>query len=508
MKVVADKENQSPAHEETIVPVKPIFVAPTAAAPAQQVSSRQPRTFVAAALVVSVLLAMAVIFVLPSWVEDQQSDVPVIEEPVEVVVIEPQEPALTAQELEALRAEAEALLAELLSQQARLAELSAVEWGALQWEEYEELSREGDDAYLADSFQDAVRAYASALATGALLLARGEEIVAAALRAADAALDVGNARLAGEQFQLVLGIEADNSRAKAGVLRAENLPQVLVLMRQAEAFDRGGDLEDAAQAYGDALGLDPEWQLARSAFSDVNSRIASRQFDRLMSSGFGALAEEEYRDASEYFAEALILRPASSEARDGQIQAEQGQKLDQIALVEARALAFERRELWEQAIALYRELLVTDESLAFAQAGLERSVFRADLDAKLANLILNPTLLFDDRVLSDAGGLLLDAKSLEGSGPRLETQISDLDRLVVSASTPVPVAFHSDALTNVTLYRVGELGAFAQTEVELRPGNYTVVGSRSGFRDVRASFTVLPGRELAPVDVRCVEPIG
>ena len=91
---------------------------------------------------------------------------------------------------------------------------------------------------------------------------------------------------------------------------------------------------------------------------------------------------------------------------------------------------------------------------------------------------------------------------------RLEEQIDDLDRLVVLASTPVTVEFHSDELTSVTVFRVGPLGSFAVIEVELRPGNYTALGSRNGYRDVRATFTVLPGRELAPVDVRCVEPIG
>ena len=94
------------------------------------------------------------------------------------------------------------------------------------------------------------------------------------------------------------------------------------------------------------------------------------------------------------------------------------------------------------------------------------------------------------------------------SRPRLDEQIAALDRLVVLASTPVTVEIHSDELTNVTLFRIGPLGAFAVIEVELRPGNYTALGSRNGYRDVRATFTVLPGRELAPVDVRCVEPIG
>jgi len=43
--------------------------------------------------------------------------------------------------------------------------------------------------------------------------------------------------------------------------------------------------------------------------------------------------------------------------------------------------------------------------------------------------------------------------------------------------------------------------------LELRPGTYTAVGSRKGYRDVRETFTVLPGRALPTVLVRCVEPI-
>jgi hypothetical protein len=34
-----------------------------------------------------------------------------------------------------------------------------------------------------------------------------------------------------------------------------------------------------------------------------------------------------------------------------------------------------------------------------------------------------------------------------------------------------------------------------------------VIGSRDGFRDVRHTFTVRPGRNLAAINVVCVEPI-
>jgi hypothetical protein len=89
----------------------------------------------------------------------------------------------------------------------------------------------------------------------------------------------------------------------------------------------------------------------------------------------------------------------------------------------------------------------------------------------------------------------------------LEGQIAALTRLVEVASAPIPVRLTSDQITNVTLYRIGTLGAFDARDVELRPGTYTVIGSRDGYRDVRQTFTVRPGRNLPPISVVCVEPI-
>ena len=65
----------------------------------------------------------------------------------------------------------------------------------------------------------------------------------------------------------------------------------------------------------------------------------------------------------------------------------------------------------------------------------------------------------------------------------------------------------SDGLTQVVIYRVGQYGAFATRDVQLLPGRYTVVGTRTGFRDVRREVVLPPGAEAAAVVVRCEEPI-
>ena len=103
--------------------------------------------------------------------------------------------------------------------------------------------------------------------------------------------------------------------------------------------------------------------------------------------------------------------------------------------------------------------------------------------------------------------MLADAQGVGEAGPRLTEQSAELERLLRLASTPIAIELQSDELTEVTVYRVGELGTFAQTTLELRPGTYTAIGSRDGYRDVRQTFTILPGRPLEPVRVECSEPI-
>lgn len=447
-----------------------------------------------------------VFFALPRWVAEREPE-PQITSPEPVQAEEPGPPPLSAEELEQLRAEAEALLAELLPQQAHLAELSAESWGDQAWTEYEASARAGDDAYLANAFQDAVPAYRRALDIGEALLGRSVGIITSALGAGAAALEAGNAALAEQQFALVLGIEPDNETAKSGLERAQHLPQVLALVEEAQSLERDGSLEQAAETLRDALAIDPGWAPARSALGSIESRLENRRFETLMSQAFAALASEDFDAALERFDAVLALRPGSEEAAAGRLQAEQGQRLDAIALIEARAAAFERRELWAQAISQYENALAEDATLVFAQEGLARARRRADLDLKLSHLLENPNLLFDDQVLEDAEALLAEAGSIDGPAPRLKEQASELGRLVQLASTPVSVELESDGHTQVTVYRVGPLGTFAQTVLELRPGTYTAVGSRDGYRDVRETFTVLPGRAVAPIRVACVEPI-
>ena len=500
-------ESQNPGHDETIVPVEPAF-RKTGSASRRQPQKRgvsMPLGF--AALAALVLAAVVVFVVLPRWVDGQQDQEPLVEEALPPEPPEEQGPVYTEEELETFQAEADSLLARLLNQQSQLDRRSVSDWGGDEYQTYRELSRSGDDAYLADAFFDSVDAYGEALDLGEVLLERSVGLIDAALEAARAALEAGNATVAGEQYSLVLSIEPENAVAQVGLLRAQRLPEVLALVREGDDLERSGDLDEAVRAYREAVAIDGLWAPARSALDSLEARIRSQRFDALMSDGLNAMAAEEFEDAYELFSQALALRPNSPDAQNARMQAEQGLHLEQIALVEARALAFEVRERWEDALSQYRDALDTDSTLAFAQEGMARATYRVDLDLKLRNLIDNPNLLFNDTYLRDAQLLAAEAAAVTPAGPRLGEQVEALEALLRLATTPLPVQLQSDEQTEVTLYRVGRLGQFLVKDVELRPGEYTAVGSRPGYRDVRRTFTVLPGQRLDPIRVECVERI-
>jgi tetratricopeptide (TPR) repeat protein len=490
--------------EPTIVPVR----RPLADASRDE-SSAGPRLgprLVLGATSVLLVAGLLVVFVyLPASVEDQAPETtPVAEVP---ALPEAQIPVLSEAEIAALREQAETLLAALLEQQQALVLRSAQSWGDTTWSAYERAAELGDDAFLAEDFAEAVSQYQTALDTGEALFARSEDIVAEALAAGAAALDSGDAALAASQYGLVLEIDATHAQAQRGLARAEALPAVLEAMRRGAQRQDDGELEQARAAYREAVGIDADFVSARRALEAVNALIAEREFEQIIAAGFAAIQERRFARAAESFTAALALRPQSEAARDGLVEAEQGLELDAIAMAEVRAVAFERRELWDNAIERYREALATDPTLAFAIEGLKRSQYRADLDAKLVSMLDRPRRLLTEAGFADAELVLAEAEAVREPGPKLDSQIADLKQLMALAATPISVTLLSDNETEVILYRVGELGSFASKEVELKPGDYTALGRRDGFREVRENFSVLPGADNGPVTVICVEPI-
>lgn len=235
--------------------------------------------------------------------------------------------------------------------------------------------------------------------------------------------------------------------------------------------------------------------------------MAGDAFASAMARGFAALSGADHAAARTAFEAARRIRPNAPEVAQALAQIEQEQRTQVIAGKLEQARQAEASEQWAAALQEYRAILELDATVAAAKEGVSRTAPRATLNEQLELYLTQPERLFSQPVRAAARDTLARAKSIASPGPVLQQQVAKLADWLARADVPVKVSLQSDNLTQVTVYRVGALGMFAERELELAPGTYTVVGTRPGYRDVRREFSVMPGTPPTPVVIRCEERI-
>src|SRR5262249_50730499 len=129
------------------------------------------------------------------------------------------------------------------------------------------------------------------------------------------------------------------------------------------------------------------------------------------------------------------------------------------------------------------------------------------LEDSLQALIDRPDRLSSPDVRAEALSLLRTAQELPSHGPSLRVQVARLSAMLPEYDKPVHLSRLSDSITQVAIPSVGTFGSFSQRDIELKPGHYTVIGTREGYRDVRRDITVSPGEKNQTVNVSCYERI-
>ena len=363
------------------------------------------------------------------------------------------------------------------------------------------------DVQAADHEAEARRALAEQQAEQRAERQRVAAALRAALAAGSAAIDAGDAAEARRQYGIAAAIDPSNAAARRGLERAQTLDAVRTLLAQAAEFERTGRVSDAEQAWRKALALDRDTTAARDALARIEAQRSASAFSAAVTDAMAAMSHANYAAARAAYERAGRIRPGAPEVRDGLEQVQRA--LDDRAIAQhlESARKDERDERWGDALREYRAALALDAKLLDAKQGVERVEPRVMLDAALASYLDRPERVFSDTVRGAARATLAQAAAIPDPGPVLTGQVNRLRALLAAAETPVRLVIASDTLTDVTIYRVGKLGAFDRKDMDLLPGRYTVVGTRAGFRDVRREITILPGSRPAELTVRCEEKI-
>ncbi len=329
----------------------------------------------------------------------------------------------------------------------------------------------------------------------------------AQLAAASRALAAGDVAVARQAFDTARGISPSDARIAAGITQLEQLIAVAPLLADAETAAASGDTAKARQLFERVLARAPGNGAAKAGLDKLRGAASEDAFARAMGEGLAALEAGRIDTARAAFESAQRLRPDDPKVAAALARAAAASRGGADSELEQRANRLVTEERWTEALALYDQALARDPTLEFARRGRALVLPRAELSRRLQFLIERPERLAAAEVRAEADRLLARARAQAAQGPVMRSQIARLELLLPEFDRPVRLALESDNATEVAIQRVGFFGAFDRREVQLKPGQYTIIGRRSGFRDVRREFTVAPGSDMQTIVVRCIDRI-
>lgn len=472
--------------------------------PALQRSSGVP-LWAAYALGGVLLVGAAALFIaLPRFAEERARRPPPPERAI-------QETAPPRQDMELFRTQrnaADEAMGDMLQDRNYLAGLEPSLWSGGAWEQALAEEQQGDGFYRRREYSDAQSAYAKSAGMLRKLREQAPDIGRRALEDAQQAIESGDSIAAQTELEkaaILLG--STDAEVQSAERRIARLPEIMQAVAEARASAREGSLAKQQAAWRAVLAIDPERQSARRELSAVNARMDRQLFNSRMSRGHAALGNGDLEAARAAFEAAAQQRPNDSAPVEALAALELEERGQRLAELQAAAMAGRFAEDWRKAADNFRNMLQIDANIVAAQRGLAEAERRARLDEALETTIANARLLNRDAQWQAGRRLLDEAAGIRGPGARLAVQISRLEQALAVAATPAPVWLRSDGFTEVTIFHVGRLGSFDSRQLELRPGAYTAVGTRDGYRDIRREFVVAPEGLPEPLVLICTEPI-
>ena len=451
-------------------------------------------------------VALATVFILPQvvtgpWIDDGADERPQADRSVTAVA------PSTAAEKTRYRQQSQSVLAQIIDVRDRLLEQNVENWGQAEFEQAMKGVATGDEQYSYGDYADSLASYRQSLEQLNQLETQGRETLAEAVKAAAAAIEDLNVNVARRAVETAVQIAPQRTDVIDLQSRTATLPELQALLEQGDVARASGRLQEAQQAYRDAANLDPEHQRAAQSVTAIAREMVNSEFRGHMSRAFAALDRNDFDAARAAFDAAEKVSPGDPAIAQGRAQITSREAQQTVSRKMQVAESYERDEAWAEALQVYQELLQTDASLTAARARLVPTRVRAELDARFEAFFEDPVSLATRARYEAAQKTLTDARGIPNPGNKLKEQMAELELLMARSVTPVNVVFESDNMTQVTLFRIAELGSFEQTSMTLRPGRYIAAGTRKGYRDVRVEFTVTGEPLPGPIVVRCDEPI-
>ncbi len=413
----------------------------------------------------------------------------------------------SAEEINQQRRKIQEIVQNILQLQEDLTERNVKKWASNEYSKSRSLTEESDTIYRKGNFNQALIKYRHALSILESLRKNIPEKIEYYLENGNTALNTGDIDAAHFNFDMVLAISNKHPRGLKGKERADLLPKAWEKFISGKELFKENKLNKALNSLKKALSIDPLTQPAIDLLSRVKAKILERNYKESMSAGYESLANNKFLNAQKSFLRAQKLKPNEKDPATGIAQAKSGAIQDQIDQLFYISIKLEQQEKWHKAEENYDKMLDLDPSLVLAITGKARTEARAIIDEKLQSLLEDPLSLSQSNRNNYAQKVLADAQALKANTPRIKNQIKNLKNALDQSSTPLSAYIMSDSLTEVSIYHIGNLGSFKERKIKIKPGRYTVIGTRKGYRDVRKEFIIDPSYPPYRITILCKEKI-
>ena len=508
-------------HDKDSTPIEAIDIESLGQNASQTESAKEnnhSKFLIGAAFLILLVCVLSVFFLLPEYVMKQPSestvekntvfDKPATEDlPDNKDILPEPEPKFSAEELNALKLEAEKLLIDVIDKQKLLEDKAVKKWANEEYRIAISLGTEGDEYFRKQHYDEAIISYKSALDVLSDLQEKISSTLAMHLEKGEQALTKAEKNVAKYHFELANAIDNSNSQANEGLQRAETIEQLFALLETGGKFEAANRFDRAKNTYLQATQLDPLSKEAQDALNRVDTRLTQLEFARLLNQGHASLKLGQYNDAKAAYNTALKLVPNSDKAKQGLANIQQALLDKKLAVLHAEAQHFETNEDWSNAAKTFQQVLKLSPNSRIAQQGFERNKVKESILLRLDEHNDNFLRLSSKSVAKEATELLAEVNRLKNPGNKIEHAASNLKRQIELANQPITITLQSDKQTDVVIYKVGKLGKFSDKKVVLKPGKYTIVGSRDGYRDVRKEVKILAEMGNKIIQVQCEEPI-
>ncbi|MES2696617.1 MAG: hypothetical protein V4773_24320 [Verrucomicrobiota bacterium] len=321
-------------------------------------------------------------------------------------------------------------------------------------------------------------------------------------------LSMGEKEAARKSFQAAMEKSPGNEVAVAGLKRAENIDRVYALLQQGAKLEADKQYAQAAESYQKAFALDAFSAAAQEGQARAARLEKETKFAAAKNAADAAFQAKDWGKAISEFESALKVYPKKPDVTASLKSARESAHKEAVQKALTKAFDYEKNYQWKEAREAFNEVVQLQPDQAEAKEGYTRvgTIIRALLNYE--RYVEAAEQLANKADFQGAIKRFNEAMAVKPSYLVNSERVNQLHNTLMAQNKPVEVTFNSDGNTWVVISSFRQPEKFASKVIKILPGDYEVIGRRSGYNDVQMLLQVRNGTPPPVVTVACTVQRG